>query len=267
LFTFLSLLVLALLVAKPQLVDPRSNVIIEGIDMVLALDVSGSMDLQDFEGKSRLDVAKEEAVRFIEKRENDPIGLVIFGGDTVSRCPITLDKNILRSIVKELYVGVIDSRATILSAGLLNAVNRLKDSQSKNKIVILLTDGEPSENDISPELAIEVAKKLDIKIYTVGIGSDKRQYVRDDWGRIGLMPRVNASLLKKIASETGGKFFMAKNPQDMRTIYETIDNLEKTEYETTMYSKYFDLFMPFLWGVFIVFLIMLFLSTFIWFGV
>ena len=268
---FLSLLILALLVAKPQLVDPRSNVIVEGIDMMIVLDVSGSMS-EALENETRFDVAKKEAIRFIKKREHDPIGLVIFGADTVSRCPITLDKHILKSIVKDLHLGVVDPRGTVLSKGILTAVNRLKDSLSKNKIMIVLTDGTPTRGlDVSSDMAIDVAKKVGVKIYTVGIGIEEKDathlsrmqqaYLRSQ----GVF--VNTELLKKIATETGGKFFMAKNPQDMRNIYKVIDRLEKTEYETNIYSKYFDLFMPFLWVVFTVILFGLFLSTFIWFGV
>ena len=264
---FLSLLSLALLIAKPQLIDPRSNILVEGIDIMLVLDVSASMQMQDFENKSRFDVAKKEALRFIEKREHDPIGLVIFGRYAFSRCPITLDKNILKTVLQELKIGFIDGSGTVLSRALLTAANRLKDSTSKNKIIILLTDGEPTDNDVSPQMAIDVAKKLGIKVYTVGIGSDEDQFVRDPFYGIAKMPKVNSELLKKIAQETGGKFFMAKNPKDMRTIYETIDKLEKTEHETNIYSKYFDIFMPFLWVVFILLLLEFFLATFVWFSI
>ncbi|MFC1842581.1 VWA domain-containing protein [Candidatus Dependentiae bacterium] len=267
LLRFLSLMALAFLIAKPQLVDPRSNVLIEGIDMVIVLDMSGSMELQDFGQESRFDVAKREAIRFIEKREHDPIGVVVFGNDSVSRCPITLDKTILKAIVKDLKIGLVDPQGTMLSAGLLTGLNRLKDSKSKNKIVILLTDGEPTENDVSADLAIEVAKKLGIKVYTVGIGSEEQKYFKHPLYGVVPMPKVNAQLLEKIAKETGGKFFMAKNKQDMRNIYKIIDKLEKTEYETNIYSKYFDIFMPFLWAVFIVLLLELFFALFIWFGI
>ena len=264
---FLSLLALALLIAKPQLVDPRSNVLVEGIDMVIALDMSGSMRLADFERKSRFEVAKKEALRFIEKREHDPIGLVIFGRYAFSRCPITLDKNILKTILQELQIGFVNPGGTVLSTALLTAANRLKESTSKNKIIILLTDGEPTPNDASEEMAIDVAKKLGVKIYTVGIGSDEDQIAVDELGMPFRMPKVNARLLKKIAQKTGGKFFMAKNPKDMRKIYEIIDKLEKTEHETDIYSKYFDIFMPFLWIIFFVILFELFLATFIWFSI
>ena len=264
---FLSLLALALLIAKPQLVDPRSNILVEGIDMVIVLDMSGSMNTLGFGNESRFEVAKREALRFIEKREHDPIGLVIFGVDAISRCPITLDKSILRTILKELKIGFVDPRGTSLSTALLTAANRLKNSTSKNKIIIALTDGEPRGEQVPPQMAIDVAKKLGIKIYTIGIGPEQEDlahlhpFIRQQ------MDLVNTKLLKKIATETGGKFFMAKSPKDMRNIYETIDTLEKTEYETDIYSKYFDVFMPYVWIVFIVLLFGIFLSTFIWFGI
>jgi len=267
LMRFLSIIALAVLIAKPQLVDPRSNVLVEGIEIMHVLDMSGSMRLMDFENESRFDVAKKEAIRFIQKRDNDPIGLVIFGRDAISRCPITLDKNILRNIMRDLKIGIVNPQGTVLSTGILTAANRLKDSKSKNKVMILLTDGEPTENDVSPKIAIEVAKKLGIKIYTVGIGSDKQQYVRDPFYGVVPMPKVNSKLLKKISKETDGKFFMAKNKKDMRNIYEIIDKLEKTEHETNIYSKYFDIFMPFLWAIFVVLLLEIFLASFIWFGV
>lgn len=263
---FFVIILLALLVARPQLVDNRSTVFIEGIDIMLVLDASGSMNIQDFDNETRFDVAKKEALRFIEKREHDPIGLVIFGNSSVSRCPITLDKNILKDIINQTNVGVIDPQGTVLSAAVLMAENRLKDSKSKSKIIILLTDGEPSENDVPSSLAIEVAKKVGVKIYTIGIGSDQQQYMRDPFYGIVPMPKVNSELLNKMASETGGKFFMAKDKKDMRSIYDSIDKLEKTEYKTNIYNRYFDIFMPFLWAIFIVLFLEIFIGLFIWFG-
>ena len=265
---FLSLVTLAILIARPQLVDPRSNVLVEGIDMMLVLDVSGSMQEKDFgdEEKTRFDVAKKEAIRFIKKRENDPMGVVIFGKSAISRCPMTLDKTILKNIVNNLYIGFVDPDGTVLSTAVLMAANRLKDSESKNKVMILLTDGAPTENDVDPNLAVEVAKKLGIKIYTIGIGSDEPQYRHHPFYGYIAMPGVNKKLLKQMAKTTGGKFFMAKNPKDMRRIYETIDKLEKTEHETNIYSRYFDVFLPFLWVVFIFVLLELFLTAFLWFG-
>jgi len=266
---FMVLLTLAFLIGKPQLVDPHSNVIIEGLDMILVLDASGSMQFQDFDNsnRSRFDVAKAEAIHFIEKRDNDAIGLVIFGNDAVSRCPLTLDKAMLKNAVQELELGFIDPDGTLLSRAIITAANRLKYSKAKSKIMILLTDGEPSEGDMDPKVAIKIAKELGIKIYTVGIGSDKQEYFRHPF--FGLMPKptINKQLLETIAKETGGQFFLAQNAKDMRTIYNTIDSLEKTEYETPIYRNYQDIFMPFLVAIIGLMGLEVFLSSLVWFSV
>jgi len=266
---FLILLVLAFLIAKPQLVDPRSNAMVEGIDIMIVLDASGSMQFCDYgkNDQTRFDIAKQEAIRFIKKRDNDPIGLVVFGKDAISRCPLTLDKNILINIVEDMKVGVIDPDGTVLATAVLTAANRLKNSKAKSKIMILLTDGEPSQDKVDPEVASEVAKKLGIKIYTMGIGSDKTQYFMHPLYGVTPMPKINKQLLSKIARQTGGTFFLAKNNKDMRFVYDTIDKLEKVEYKTDIYSRYFDTFMPFLWGIFVLFLFVILFSTFIWFGI
>ena len=164
---FLLLCLLALICARPQLVDSRTEVTVEGIDIVLALDLSGSMAMRDFENdpRTRIDIAKDEALEFIKKRPHDAIGLVIFGNDALSRCPITHDKKLLEETVKELHIGMIDYEGTLLATALVTAASRLKHSKAKSKVIILLTDGNPSENDINPETAIQVAQKMGIKIY------------------------------------------------------------------------------------------------------
>lgn len=265
----LVLLLLALLVAKPQVVDSRSKVNIEGIDIVLVLDVSGSMQFQDYadDDRSRFAVAKTEAIRFIEKRNNDAIGLVFFGKDAVSRCPLTFDKTLLKKIVDEIEIGVIDPDGTMLVIAMITAANRLKNSTAKSKVMIVLTDGEPSEGDLDPSVAIEVAKKLDIKIYTVGIGSEEEElFVHPLYGVVA-KPKVNKELLTNIAKQTGGQSFMAHNAYDMRRIYDTIDTLEKMEHETPVFSKYYDVFVPFVFFVMGMIMLELFLSSFIWFAI
>jgi Ca-activated chloride channel family protein len=271
-FFFARLLLLALLIfliGKPQLVDTQSKIKVEGIDIILAIDVSGSMQIQDDKNdeRPRVEIAKDEAIRFINKRTNDALGLVIFGADAVSRCPLTLDKHILRSIVKDLGVGIINPQGTVLATGLITAANRLKNSHAKSKVIILLTDGEPSENDIPPKIAIEAAKKLGIKVYTIGIGSDQEVKMMHPLYGLVLMPKVNVDLLTLIAQETGGKFFMARNAKDMRAIYDTIDSLEKTETEAPIFSNYLDIFIPFVWIALLLVFLELILSTFIWFSV
>ncbi len=265
---FLTLVILALLIAKPQIVDSRSNIQVDGIDIVLVLDASGSMTLNDLEGddRSRFEIAKHEAIRFVQRRDNDAIGLVVFANDALSRCPITSDKNIVCNMIRELQIGDIDDRGTLLATSMVTAANRLKHSRAKSKVMILLTDGEPSPNDMNSETAIEIAQKLGIKVYTIGVGSDQESYILHPfYGRVP-KPKVNAQLLTEIAQKTGGQFFMAYQAADMRKIYETIDQLERTKHETTVFSKYYDLFAPVTLALMGFISIELLLSTFTWFS-
>jgi Ca-activated chloride channel family protein len=179
---------------------------------------------------------------------------------------LTLDKSILKNIVYELEVGVIPPEGTVLATALITAANRLKNSKAKSKIIILLTDGEPSQGDISPDTAIDAASKLGIKVYTVGIGSDEtRTMMHPFYGPIA-MPGVNKDLLSRIATSTGGQFFMAQSAADMREIYDTIDALEKTETEAPVFSSFWDIFVPFVWIIFGLVMLELLLSSFVWFG-
>lgn len=265
---FFTLFLLAFLIGKWQIVDQRSKVPVAGIDIVLVLDVSGSMQFKDYDDdeRSRFEVAQAEAIRFIEKRLSDALGLVLFGKDAISRCPITFDKQMLQNIVSELKLGVIDADGTMLITGIVTAANRLKHSQAKSKVMIVLTDGEPSEGDMDPSVGIDIAKKLGIKIYTVGIGSEQEQvFMHPLYGMIA-KPKVNKELLTKIAQETGGYYFLARSAADMRTIYDKIDALEKTDHEVPLFSLYYDLLFPV--GALIMGLLLceLFLSTYIWFG-
>jgi len=263
---FFILLLLAFLIAKPQLVDSRSKVSVEGIDIVLVLDVSGSMQFQDYDDRSRVDVAKEEAIRFIKKREYDALGLVIFGKDAVSRCPITLDRALLKTIVDELNIGVIDPDGTMLITAMITAANRLKHSQAKSKVMIVLTDGEPSEGDMDPSVAIEVAKRLGIKIYTVGIGSEEDEMLMHPLYGLIAKPKVNKELLTDVAKKTGGYCFMAHNARDMRHVYDTIDRLEKTEHEAPVFGKYYDISTPFIFMTIGLVILEIVLSSLIWFA-
>ncbi len=266
---FITLIVLLFLIARPQLVDKHSKVAVEGIDIILALDVSGSMSWFDdpHDQRTRIEIAKEEAIKFIKKRDDDPIGLVLFGVEAVSRCPLTLDKKMVESLIKETELGIIDPDGTVLVKGLITSINRLRKSDSKTKIIILLTDGSPSPEDINPSYALELAKQYGIKIYTIGIGGDYGGLQKDQFGGIHQMGvSVNHQLLNTLAKETGGRYFQAKNQDDLNTIYNTIDQLEKTTYETDVYKKYFDIFMPFLWIIIMIAIVELFLLSSIWFG-
>lgn len=269
----LALLGLVFLITRPQWVDERSKVNVEGIDIVIAVDVSESMgffdDLRD--RRPRIEVAKQEAVRFIERRTNDPIGIVIFGREAVSRCPLTLDKSILKEIVGGLHLRMIDSSGTWLGTGLATAVNRLKNSKSQSKIIILLTDGTPTPPEkIDIQTATELAKQFGVKVYTIGIGNDQGGFFSHPMlgGSLQQMfTPLNVELLKNIAATTGGKFFRAQNAQEMRDVYDTIDRLEKTEYETDLFHRYYEAFITFIWFVLALLGIELMLKLLLWRGV
>jgi Ca-activated chloride channel homolog len=265
------LILLSFCVARPQWVDERSHVDVEGVDIVLAIDVSGSMQLFDDlkDRRSRIKVAKDEAVRFIGKRINDPIGIVFFGKEALSRCPLTLDKNFLKEIVAQLELGVIDPNGTWLGTGLATAISRLKNSKAKNRVVILLTDGAPTPPEkIDPDIAIELACQFGVKVYTVGIGNKEGGYISHPmFGLQQTDVNLNVSLLQKIAQKTGGVFFQANNPRDMRTIYDKIDLLEKTKYQTNLFHRYYEAFLSFIWLLLLLVCVELFLRLFIWRGV
>lgn len=269
LFRFISLVILAFLVARPQLVDQQSTVHVDGIDIMLALDVSGSMQLFDSlkDTRRRIEVAKEEAISFIKKRDNDPVGLVLFGNEAVSRCPLTLDKKMLESIIDDIELGIINPEGTMIIRGVVMALNRMRKSESKSKIIILLTDGEPTQGDLDPQMALEMAKKLGVKIYTIGIGGDEGGFYQHPvFGLQQARAPLNKNLLYTLATATGGKFFEATNPAQLATIYDTINKLEKTSYETDVYYKYYDVFLPFLYFVLGLCVVELLLSRFVWSG-
>ncbi|HJM68895.1 MAG TPA: VWA domain-containing protein [Candidatus Babeliales bacterium] len=265
---FALLLVLSFLMLKPQAVDKRSKVPVDGIDIMLALDLSGSMQALDDlkERKTRVSIAKEEAVRFIKERDDDSIGLVVFGQNALSRAPLTLDKKILIEIINELDLGnTVDPNGTVVTKALATALNRLKDSAAKSKIIILLTDGVPSHHDIQPHTAIDIAKKLNVKIYTIGIGGKHGGYLHNPMAGYQLAyPPLNTALLEQIAYETGGKFFRAKNQKDMRSVYEVINRLEKTKREANLYTQYKDTFVTGLWIALLLITLYSLLSSFVW---
>lgn len=264
------LVLLIFLIARPQWVDSSSRVNVEGVDIVLDIDVSGSMQVFDDikDRRNRIQVAKDEAIRFAEKRPDDPIGVVIFAKDALSRCPLTLDKNILKEVIGELQLGYINPDGTSLGTGLATAVNRLRKSKAKSKIIILLTDGEPTPEKIEPSLAIDMAKQYGIKVYTIGIGNEDGGFIQHPF--FGLQKvdfKIDVDLLKKIAQETGGKFFRANNPAQMRQIYNTIDSLEKTEYQTDIFHRYYEAFLTFVWILLLLFFLEMFFRLYFWRGI
>jgi Ca-activated chloride channel homolog len=274
-FSFLrliSLILMVILMGKPQFVDQKSKAYVEGIDIVLALDVSGSMKFFDDpkDRRSRWEVVQKEALRFVKKRENDAVGLVIFGQYAITRCPITTDKKVLQEIIGDLYIGSTSQNmpdGTMLFQGLVAAVRRLQSSEANSKIIVLLTDGAPSQGDISYEDAMSIAKQIGVKIYTIGVGGDHGGLYADPIFGIRSTggKGMDRKLLTSIAQETGGEFFEARNPEEVKRVYEKIDELETTKHEIDIYKKYYDYFLPFLWALFYLLLLELLLRAFVWF--
>lgn len=267
---FITLSILTFLSFKPQIANYKNPTKVDGIDIILTLDVSQSMlsfdDLKD--QRPRFEVAKEEAVKFIDKRKNDSIGLVIFAKQAVTRCPLTLDKTMLKNIINDLKIGFIDGDGTAISRSLLTSANRLKNSDAKSKVIIFLTDGLPTVADADPQETIQILQKLGIRVYTIGIGSQEGGYFNHPLlGLISAHTTLNVPLLEKFAHETGGEFFLAKNPKDMQEIYTYIDQLETNKHETKIYYNYYDIFLPFLIFALILLSFELFLSTSVWFVV
>jgi Ca-activated chloride channel homolog len=268
----LSLLFLVLLMARPQWVDSRSVTNVDGVDIMLTLDVSGSMQFFDdiSDKRMRIDVEKKEASRFIEKRTDDQIGITIFAADAIALCPLTLDKTILQSIVREIHLGFINQQATALATGLSLALTKLRQSKAKSKIVILLTDGKPTPEveKVPLETAIDIAKKLNIKVYTIGIGNKDGGYFQNPWGEVVMIKdSVDEDLLQRIADETGGKFFRAYNPKAMASAYDEIDKLEKTKIESNLFSRAYEAVGIFIFVILFLLFFEIFLRLFVWRGI
>lgn len=238
----LAITALIIALARPQEVLKKENVNAEGIDIMLALDVSVSMLAKDFE-PDRLEASKAVASEFVEQRKHDRIGLVVFAGESFTQCPLTTDHNILRSFLSTLECGLIEN-GTAIGMGLANACKRLKDSDAKSKVIILLTDGENNMGYASPMQATNAAKKLGIKVYTIGVGTKGQAQVpvarRPNgsfiygWQKV----HIDEELLQKIAEETGGEYFRAQDMDQLKAIYSKIDLLERTKIETTTIRNY-----------------------------
>ena len=240
----LTLLVFAL--ARPQAGSGTESVLSEGIDIVLAIDVSGSMKAEDFKPKNRLAVAKEVVADFIIGRTSDRIGMVVFAADSFTQCPLTLDYNVLLGLLDSVEIGMIDERRTAIGMAVATAANRLRESDAESRVVILLTDGRSNAGEIDPITAAQAAAALDIKIYTIGAGTPEGGLVPVDdpiRGRRYLRVEndIDEKTLQKIASLTGGRYFRATSEGMLATIYERIGELEKTKIEVKHFTTYEEL--------------------------
>lgn len=240
----LALLILAL--ARPQKGFTEQDVTTEGVDILLTLDVSGSMAAEDFRPRNRLFVAKEVVRDFIEGRQSDRIGLVVFSAESFTKCPLTLDYGILQRQLEDARLGTIRD-GTAIGTALATSINRLKVSKAKSKVIILITDGVNNTGEIDPQTAAEITRAMKIKIYAVGVG--RRGVapfpVDDGFGGkryVQMQVEIDEEGLQKIAATTEGRYFRAEDPDSLKTIFRTIDRLEKTEIRSKSFTHYNELF-------------------------
>ncbi|MDD3080167.1 MAG: VWA domain-containing protein [Paludibacter sp.] len=253
----LAVILLIIALARPQASNSWRTENTEGIDIMMALDVSGTMLAEDLK-PNRLEAAKSVATEFILSRPNDNIGLVVFAGESFTQCPLTTDHAVLVNLFNGVKYGIIED-GTAIGLGLANAVNRIKDSKAKSKVIILLTDGSNNRGDIAPITAAEIAKTFGIRVYAIGVGSHGTvnipvqtplgmQYQQMD-------SEFDEKTLQDIASMTGGKYFRATNNTKLRSIYQEIDQMEKTKISVKEYSKKSEEFYLFALGAFVLLLV------------
>ena len=245
---------LVLVIARPQTTDNWQNTEIEGIDIMMAVDVSTSMLAQDLK-PNRIEAAKTVAAEFINGRPNDNIGLTICAGESFTQCPLTIDHAVLLNLFRDIDCsiaqrGMIDD-GTAIGMGIANAVSRLKESKAKSKVVILLTDGSNNRGDISPLTAAEIAKSFGVRVYTVGVGTNgTAPYpVQTPMGTqyLNQPVEIDEATLTQIASTSGGNYFRAKNEEELRQIYAEIDKLEKTKLNVKEFSSREEEYQLFAW--------------------
>ena len=252
----LAFVILVLALARPQQETHREHVEGEGIDIILAIDVSSSMLVDDFK-PNRLMVSKGVASRFIDKRKFDRIGLTAFAGKAMTQCPVTTDHYALKRFLHGLECGIVED-GTAIGLGLATAVNRLKESTAKSKIIILLTDGINTVKRMDPITAARLAKAFGIKVYTIGMGKLKEvnaenalRHKSSELVEYVSLMRVDERLLKQIASMTGGRYFSASEETNLEKVYDEIDELEKSSYNLTTFRRYKDYYFAFIFvGIF-----------------
>ncbi len=246
-FRVLTITLLIVVLARPQSSNRFHNETTEGIDIMMALDISGSMRAEDFK-PNRLEAAKDVASQFIKGRDNDKIGMVIYAAESFTQCPLTTDHNVLQNLFRDINFGMLED-GTAIGMGLATAVQRIKDSEAKSKVVILLTDGENNSGAIAPRTAAEIAKTFGVRVYTIGVGTIGTAPVPIEtvYGKKyqQVEVKIDEQLLQDIADMTDGKYFRATDKNKLAQIYEEIDQLEKTKIEVREYTKRSEEYLPF----------------------
>lgn len=242
----MSLLIIAL--ARPQKSLSKKDIKVEGIDIIMTMDISGTMLAEDF-SPNRLEASKEVAMDFINSRPNDRIGLVVFSGEAFTQCPLTSDHAVLFNLFSSIKYGMIDD-GTALGDALATSVNRLKGSKAVSKVIILLTDGINNTGSIDPQTAADIAKMFGIRVYTIGVGTmGMARYPFQNMGVTqyqNVEVKIDEELLKNIANTTNGKYFRATNKEKLESIYKEIDKLEKSKIDVTEYQNRKEMFLPFI---------------------
>ena len=252
LLRLLVFVMIVMVLARPQTRNSWDIKTVEGIDIMLAMDVSTSMLAEDLR-PNRIEAAKQVASEFIIGRPNDNIGLAIFAGESFTQCPMTTDHasllNLLQNVRTDIAARGLIEDGTAIGMGLANAVSRLKDSKAKSKVVILLTDGSNNRGDISPSTAAEIAKSLGIRVYTIGVGTNKvapyPMPVAGGVQYVNVPVEIDTKTLSEIASITEGDFYRATNTNELRKIYKEIDQLEKSKLNVKTFSKRYEAYQPF----------------------
>lgn len=247
---------LIVVIARPQTHDSWNKTNVEGTDIVLVLDISGSMQAADMARVNRLEVAKKVASQFVNGRQNDNMGLVLFAGESFSAVPLTSDRALLANYIGGVKVGLISADGTAIGDGIASAINRIKDGQAVSKSIILITDGTNNAGVVAPETAAEIAKDLGVKIYAIGVGASTAgeavPYKDENGNTIGMYMTapIDDASLRSIAQITGGKYFSASSANALTEVFEEIDALEKTEFDVRNFSHTEDDYMLWAWLAF-----------------
>lgn len=261
----LAIVLFVVALARPRSGTEITEVTSEGVDIMIALDVSSSMQAEDFKPHNRLYVAKEEIKKFIEKRPNDRIGLVVFARYSFTQCPLTVDHSVLLQFIDQIDFGVVED-GTAIGMAIANGVNRLRESKAKSRIMILLTDGVNNSGEIDPITAANLAQAFDIKIYTIGAGKPGNAMVPYNdpiFGKryIYSPTQIDEETLQEIAKRTDAKYFRARSGEELEKIYDEIDKLEKTEIETSSHVQYHELFQQFAYAGLLLFVLEMILGS------